>query len=347
MPNHCIRSKPLDVALLGASGIVGQAFSYFLASHPFFRPALLMASCKRNGQRYRDSVHWLLPLDMPPAIGEMPLDNLDIERLQASGIRIVFSALPAAVAREIEPRLAQAGLYVFSNASAMRYRSDVPILVPDVNPEHLHWIRKQGFPDKGFIVTNANCSTTGLVSALSACRPFGIREIFVSTYQSVSGAGFPGLSQLQISGNAIPFIAGEEEKMSAETRKILDLDVMVQANCVRIDTAWGHLQTVTVRLDDMPDPETLERLWQEKPAQLAVIPSLPRQPVQYCSRPDEPQPNMSWRGTPPGMTVYTGRLRVRGKHLSFVLLCNNIAKGAAGGSLANAEAFVAAYGDRL
>ncbi len=340
-------TKAIDVAVLGATGVVGQTFLTFLSSHPFFKPSLLMASNKREGQRYEEAVNWVLPMEMPREISGLTLNALNLERLKSSGIRIVFSALPTALAREIEPKLADAGFFVFSNASAMRYQCDVPILIPDVNPDHLHWIKKQGFPDKGFIITNANCSTTGLVSALAPFKPFGIEEIFVCTYQSVSGAGLPGLSHLQIAGNAVPYIAKEEDKMIVETQKILGIDTMVQPTCVRIDTLWGHLEAVTIKLKETPDQGEIITLWSREPEHLKKIPSLPHRPVVYCSAADEPRPGMSWWGTPPGMTVYTGRLRIRENRVSFLLLCNNIAKGAAGGSIANAEAFLAAYGDQL
>lgn len=343
------KNKPLrtDVALLGATGVVGQAFLYFLARHPLFTPALLMASARREGQRYQDVANWVLPVEMPREIRELTLNSLDLQKLKNSGIRIVFSALPTAVAREIEPLLAEAGFCVFSNASAMRGQHDVPILIPDVNPQHLHWIKKQGFPRKGFIVTNANCSTTGLVSALAPLKHLGIEEIYVSTYQSVSGAGYPGLSHLQIAGNTIPYIAKEEEKIIFETQKILDIDAMVQPTCVRIDTLWGHLEAVTLKLRETPQHDELIALWGQKPVHLERIPSLPACPVVYRSAADEPRSNMSWWGDPPGMTVFTGRLRIRENRVSFLLLCNNIAKGAAGGSIANAEAFLARYGDEL
>jgi len=341
------RTKPIEVAILGATGVVGQTFLSFLAHHPFLKPTLLMASAKREGQSFKEASNWILPMEMPDVISQLTVHALDLQKLKQSGIRIVFSALPTAVASEIEPQLADAGLYVFSNASAMRYQSNVPILIPDVNPEHLHWIKKQGFPDKGFIITNANCSTTGLASALAPFKPLGIEEIFVCTYQSVSGAGFPGLSHLKIAGNAIPYIAKEEEKMIIETQKILEIDTMVQPTCVRIDTLWGHLEAVTVKLKKTLDHGELISLWDREPPYLSAIPSIPKRPVVYCHAADEPQPFMSWWGTPPGMTVFTGRLRVRENRVSFLLLCNNIAKGAAGGSVANAEAFLSTYGDLL
>jgi aspartate-semialdehyde dehydrogenase len=344
-PKHV--STPLEVALLGATGVVGQTFLSFLSRHPFFKPTLLMASAKREGQRYADAVNWVLPMERPTAIDDLRLTALSLETLKKSGIRIVFSALPTLLAQEIEPQLAAAGFCVFSNASALRYQRDVPILIPDVNPDHLHWIEKQGFPEKGFVITNANCSTTGLVTALAPFKPLGIEEIFVCTYQSVSGAGFPGLSHLQIAGNAIPYIAKEEEKMVSETRKILDIEALIQPTCVRIDTLWGHLEAVTLKLKETPSYEETLALWNREPPQLEKIPSLPRRPVVFCPGATAPQPSMSWWGDPPGMTVYTGRVRIRDGRLSFMLLCNNIAKGAAGGSVANAEAFMAAYGDRL
>lgn len=339
--------KTIEVALLGATGVVGQAFMYFLARHPFFRPVLLMASAERKTASYKASVNWVLPMEMPPEISGLTVEALDISKLKKSGIRIVFSALPASAAAEIEPRLADFGFCVFSNASAMRYQENVPILIPDVNPGHLPWIEAQGFPGKGFVITNANCSTTGLVTALAPLTPLVIEEIVVSTYQSVSGAGYPGLSHLRIAGNAVPTIPGEEEKMIRETRKILEIDTEIQPTCVRIDSLWGHLESVTIAMKEIPTPESLIALWNRIPQETSGLPCMPAKPVVYCSAADQPQPIMSWWGEPPGMTVYTGRLRIRENRVSFLLLCNNLAKGAAGGSVANAELFLKTYGDRL
>lgn len=347
MPELSSTNPKIDVALLGATGVVGQAFLHRLAGHPFFRPALLMASPKRSRSTYKECVQWVLPMEMPREIMDLAVESLDIDKLKRSGIRFVFSALPASVAAAIEPSLAEEGFFVFSNASAMRCHDKVPILIPDVNPGHLGWIESQGFPGKGFIVTNANCSTTGLVTALSPFKPLGIEELFVSTYQAVSGAGYPGLSHLKIAGNAVPYISGEEEKIVKETRKILETEASIQPTCVRIDSLWGHLEAVTVQLRETPDVESLIALWGRTPPEIAGLPGMPAQPVVYRREIDQPQPAMSWWGTPPGMTVYTGRLRIRDGRVSFLLLCNNLVKGAAGGSVANAELFLSRYGDRL
>ena len=257
---------------------------------------------------------------------------------------IVFSALPAAVARDTEPVLRKQGLCVFSNAAAMRYQENVPILIPEVNPEALRLIETQGFPETGFVVTNAICTTTGLAVALGPLRRFEIQEVFVSTYQSISGAGHPGLSALDIGANTIPFISGEEEKLPKELRKILGVSAAVYPFCVRVPIPFGHLETLWLRFEqDVTEQDVLEA-WQGFTVDTSGMPSLPGRPVAYCPERDLPQHKQAFWGRPPGMQVFTGRLRSKGKYIGFALLVNNIIKGAAGGSIANAELFVRAYG---
>jgi aspartate-semialdehyde dehydrogenase len=420
-----IEQKKINVAVLGATGVVGQVFLHLLAHHPWFELSLISGSVSRNGKTYGDEVQWVLPVPMPETVENMKLEALHVDMLKNRGIKIIFSALPADVAKTVEPELRENHFYVFSNASALRYETDVPILIPEVNPQALQCIEEQGFPGKGFVVTNANCSTTGLAAALGPLRKFWIKEVFVSTYQSVSGAGYPGLSALDIMGNAIPYIPGEEDKMNRELKKILQLEADIYAHCVRIPVLFGHLETVWLRFEDPVETDDILAAWQTHEFKLPrgartpyaaqtvcedfhsspddgacarlpqnensyitklprgartlyaaqtvcedfhsfpgdgayarlpqnensyitklngpSLPTLPRQPVVYTDHEFFPQPKMSFWGFPSGMQVFTGRLRKEGDKIGFTLLVNNLVKGAAGGSVANAELFIHTY----
>jgi aspartate-semialdehyde dehydrogenase len=335
----------IPVAVLGATGVVGQVFFHMLANHPFFNLSMLTGSDSRIGKSYADEVQWLLPNPMPERCSQLKLDPVDISLLKNKKINIVFSALPTDIARSIEPKLRENGFYVFSNASAMRYDPDVPILIPEVNPESLALIEKQGFPSNGFVITNANCSTTGLAAALAPLRQFGIKEVFVSTYQSVSGAGYPGIPALDIMGNSIPFIDKEEEKMKIELQKILDVNADVYASCVRIPVLFGHLETTWVTFDKNVETNDIIDAWNDFTftPHSPGLPTIPEHPVAYINNRQFPQHRMNSWGSPAGMQVFTGRLRKQGDKIGFALLVNNLVKGAAGGSIANAELFVNKY----
>jgi aspartate-semialdehyde dehydrogenase len=339
--------KKIKVAILGSTGMVGQAFVWLLAGHDRFEISFLSASAQRDNKYYGDEVQWVFPFPMPQSLINKKLAAINYRKLKELGVQIIFSALPAAEAKTIEQELRALNFYVFSNAGALRYEEDVPILIPEVNIHALSLIEKQGFPEKGFVVTNANCSTTGLVVALSPLIRFGIEEIYVSTYQSVSGAGYPGISALDISGNAIPHIKNEEEKMIAETKKILEIEAGIYPTCVRIPTLWGHLETVWIKFREPIETEDIVRAWQSFKLDSPKISSMPENPIIYRDEAAFPQPKMSFFGAPPGMTVFTGQLKKRDNKFGFTLLVNNIIKGAAGGSIQNAEAFVGIYGGGL
>jgi len=333
----------VEVAVLGATGIVGQTFLWQLAGHEWFSPVYLAGSGTRREKIYGNVTPWRLPVPMPESIGAMPLHALDLEECIASGASIVFSALPSKVAADVEPALRQRGLAVFSNAGAMRRAPDVPILIPEVNPEALELIHDQGWPDSGFIVANANCSTTGLALALAPLRTFGIEEVFVSTCQSVSGAGYPGVPSLDISDSAIPCIPGEEEKIASELREILSIEAAVFPTCVRVPIRFGHLETVWVRFSRTVGVEDVREAWREFRSGTET-PSTPGLPVCHCEDDFRPRPDMSFFGEPPGMQVFTGRVREKEGLAGFVLLVNNLVKGAAGGSIQNAEFFLQTLG---
>jgi aspartate-semialdehyde dehydrogenase len=335
--------EKIKVAVIGSTGAVGQVFMWMLADHPWFEVAYITASAARIDQKYGTSVHWLLPFEMPSTIRKQTIHELDSEEMRARGIDIIFSALPANVAAIVEPELRKKGFYVFSNASAMRYHENVPILIPETNLETLKLIEDQGYPTGGFVVTNANCVTTGLAMALAPLKQFNIRHITLCTYQSVSGAGYPGLSSFDITDNCIPYIGGEEEKIEKEIKKILSWDPIIDVYSVRVPVMFGHLEAVWLDFDQEVSLDEIIQAW----AAFSVVPELPStpaQPIVYDDGQAFPQPKYAFWGTPKGMEVYTGRLKKRGTRIGFMLMVNNLVKGSAGGSIQNAEAFVKQYG---
>lgn len=336
--------EKINVAVLGASGVVGQVFVLALSHHEWFNLAAVTGSDAKAGKLYNAETQWLLPSPLPEPASKLKLENPDMDSLKKRGIRIIFSALPADAAKTIEPSLRENGFYVFSNAGALRCEKDVPILIPEVNPGALENIRNQGFPTKGFVVTNANCSTTGLAVALAPLKKFGIKEVLVSTYQSISGAGYPGLAGLDIMNNTIPYIQGEEEKMIVELEKILALGAAVYPHCVRVPVLFGHLETVWLSFENPVETDNIRRAWQEFECGHPGLPSLPLHPVVYSDEQRFPQSKMSFWGSPSGMQVFTGRLRKEKERVGFSLLVNNLVKGAAGGAIANAELFLHTYG---
>ena len=349
-----MNSQPkIRVGVLGATGAVGQRFVQMLQGHPWFELSVLCASQRNAGKRYADACNWLLRGDMPPHLRDCVLQEV------APGIdcQLVFSALPSGPARTIEAELAAAGYIVCSNASAYRYEPDVPLLIPEVNPEHVGLIdlqrRQRGWP--GFITTNPNCSTTHLVSALHPLHEaFGVRKVFVVTMQAVSGAGYTGVPSMDVIDNVIPFINAEEEKMeSREPQKLLGTfdgkavqmaDFVVSAHCNRVPVRNGHLAAVSVEFARRPSLEDVRRAWAEyKPLpQRMGLPSAPDEAILYREEADRPQPRMDrLAGSVPGMTTVVGRLRADPLlHVKFLALGHNTIRGAAGGSLLNAELLV-------
>jgi aspartate-semialdehyde dehydrogenase len=335
--------KKIKVAVMGATGAVGQVFMWMLADHPWFELTYATASASRVGLKYASTVHWVMPFEMPKKIRDVEVKEFNMEAMQEEGVQIVFSALPAEVAGEAEPQLRDNGFYVFSNAASMRYDSNVPILIPETNIEQLDLVKTQGYPEKGFVVTNANCVTTGLAMALAPLRKYGIKNIMLHSYQSVSGAGYPGLSSFDITDNCIPFIRGEEEKIEKEIKKILTIDPEVYCFTVRVPVMFGHLEAVWLDFEQDVEVEDIIKDW----ADFKNVPDLPStaaQPVEYGADPTFPQPKYAFWGDPSGMVVYTGRLKKKNGKIGFILMVNNIVKGAAGGSIQNAEAFVKKFG---
>ena len=344
--------EKLRVGVLGATGAVGQRFVELLAGHPWFDLMLLTASSASAGKRYGDACRWHLSADMPPGVADMVVQDT----LPGGDCQIVFSALPGERAGEVEEAYAAAGYGVFSNASAHRQDADVPLLIPEVNPEHLALLETQRAGrawQRGFIVTNPNCTAVMLTMALAPLHAaFGLRAVLVTTMQSLSGAGYPGVPSMDALDNVIPFIGGEEEKVAAEPRKMLgrlsggaieQADFLVSAHCNRVSTREGHLETVSIVLTQKATPrQAIEawRAWNPLPQQLN-LPTAPRPPIVVRSEPDRPQTRVD-RDTGRGMAVTVGRVRAcEVLDLKFVVLGHNTIRGAAGGSVLNAELMLA------
>ena len=346
----------IPVAVLGATGMVGQRFIDLLQGHPWFELVALAASEQHGGRPYAEVARWRLAGEMPSTIRTLPVVACRPEAL--AGVKIVFSALPGEVAGEVEAEFARAGMAVFSNARNYRMATDVPLLVPEVNPEHAAAIiaqhsngnRTMEHTWPGSIVTNPNCSATPLVMALKPLQEaFGVRKVMVTTLQAISGAGYPGLPSYDILDNAIPYISGEEEKVECETSKMLgswepgygfiDAPITVSAQCNRVATREGHLECVSVELQSDASQEDIIAAWENcvpEPQRLG-LPSAPEHALIYRREPDRPQTLLD-RDTGRGMTTSIGRLRPCPiLSYKFVLLAHNTIRGAAGGSILNAE----------
>jgi aspartate-semialdehyde dehydrogenase len=328
--------------VLGATGIVGQRLVSLLADHPWFELHVLIGSDRSAGRAYGEVVHWLGPDPLPGRAARMVVQPATPERFEG---RLVFSALDARCARELEPRFAAAGCTVISNASAFRDEPQVPLLVPEVNADHTALLAGGG----PRIVTNPNCSTAGLVCALRPlAERFGVEAVAVVTLQAISGAGHPGISALDILGNVVPFIDGEEDKLEREPRKILGrledhrvlpADLAISAQVHRVPVVDGHLLAVSARLSEEVPLEDVRRAWLEfgNPLGALDLPLAPRRLLHVHDQPDAPQPRLH-AGLERGMAVSIGRLRrcpVLG--VRFVVLVHNTMRGAAGGAVLNAE----------
>jgi len=340
-------TRTYKVGILGATGMVGQRFMALLDEHPWFKVTELVASERSAGQTYREAAPWVLDADPPKwaadKVVKLPTDDLDVD--------LVFSAIPAGKAGAIETGLAERGVHVFTNARDHRWDADVPLLLPEVNPDHLALVDRQRTPGK--IVTNGNCSTIALVMSLAPLHEaFGAKRVFVSTYQALSGAGYPGVPSLAIHGNIVPYIGGEEEKMERETTKFLGkltpdgvslADIKVSATCVRVAVADGHTCAVAAEFERKPTPEEAARVladWRGVPQRLK-LPSAPQRPVHVRSEPDRPQPRKD-AGAERGMSATVGRIRNDNLFdLRWVVTASNTIRGAAGSNVLGAELFVA------
>src|SRR6201987_3748868 len=341
------------VGILGATGMVGQRFIQLLNNHPWFEIAWLAASDRSAGKTYAEACRWKLDSPLPERIGAMTLQPNVPEGSAVELPKIIFAALDVDIARELEPKFAAAGCAVISNSSAFRMVADVPLVVPEVNSDHLALIETQSWRKEsgGYIVTNPNCSAIGLVLALKPLEErFGIESVFVSTMQAVSGAGYPGVASLDILGNVIPYIKNEEEKMQEETLKLLgsltgsrihSLDARISAHCNRVPVEDGHTESVSIKLRKPATREQIVAAWVEfKPLAGQDLPTAPEQPVEFVAADDRPQPRLDrMRGN--GMASTVGRLRPCPLlDWKFTVLSHNTIRGAAGAALLNAELLV-------
>ena len=336
----------LQIGILGATGMVGQRFIQLLENHPWFQITWLAASDRSSDKRYEDAAKWRLDTACPERIAKMTISPADPE----GAPKIIFAALDTDIARELEPRFAAAGCAVVSNSSAFRMHPNVPLVIPEVNADHLHLIEDQEWRKEsgGYIVTNPNCSAIGLVMALKPIEErFGIEQIFVTTMQAVSGAGYPGVPSMDILGNVVPFIKNEEQKMEEETLKLLGslegehivpLNARMSAHCNRVAVEDGHTESVSIKLRRPATREEMLAAWAEfQPLKGQDLPTAPAQPVEWIAAEDRPQPRLDKnRGN--GMAASVGRLRPCGLlDWKFTVLSHNTIRGAAGAAIVNAE----------
>jgi aspartate-semialdehyde dehydrogenase len=348
-----------NVGILGATGAVGQRFIQLLANHPWFNITWLAASDRNAGKPYAEACSWRLDTPLPEHIATMVLQSNTPEDAGADLPRIIFSSVDSPIAKELEPRFAAAGCAVISNSSAFRMAKDVPLVVPEVNADHLEVIESQATrkASGGFLVTNPNCCAIGLVLPLAALHErFGIEKLFVATMQAVSGAGYPGVPSLDILGNVIPHIKNEEEKLQEEVAKLLgtatatgftDAELTVSAMCNRVAVLEGHTECVSVKLRQPATHEEILAAWHDfqplhgkgRFANLSDVhlPSAPEFSVEYAPEDTRPQPRLDlMRGN--GMATTVGRLRPCTLFdWKFTLLSHNTIRGAAGAAILNAE----------
>lgn len=336
--------EKIRVAILGATGSVGQKFIELLINHPWFELKELCASDKSAGKKYRDAVDWFLPSPLPESVGEILVQKCEATLKS----KVVFSGLDSSVAGEVETEFAKAGYKVISNSKNHRMDEDVPLLIPEVNPDHLDLIKSQKYGE-GCIVTNPNCSVIGLVLALKPLVDnFGLEAVNVVTMQAISGAGHPRVINLDIEDNLIPYIGGEEPKVETEPLKILGRvsngqiifnNFKVSAQCNRVNVSDGHTECVQVNLKKKASADEIIQAWKtftSVPQQLK-LPLAPDNPIHYNHDQSYPQPKHQ-RDADKGMAVSIGRLK-KDKifDYSFVLLSHNTVRGAAGGAILCAE----------
>jgi len=336
----------LPIGILGATGMVGQRFIQLLENHPWFEVAWLAASDRSSGKTYGEAAKWRLDTPLPDRVARMTVSPAEPE----GAPKIIFASIDAAYAREMEPRFAAAGCAVVSNSSAFRMAPNVPLVLPEVNAEHLHLIEEQSWRREsgGYIVTNSNCTAMGPVLALKPIDDlFGIEQIFATSMQAVSGAGYPGVPSMDILDNVIPYIGNEEEKMEEETLKLLGkleghtvtpLAARMSASCNRVAVIDGHTVSVSIKLRKPATHEEILAAWAEfRPLAGQGLPTAPAQPVEWAPQNDRPQPRLD-RNRGNGMAVTVGRLRpCPVLDWKFTVLSHNTIRGAAGAAILNAE----------
>ncbi|MFN8563103.1 MAG: aspartate-semialdehyde dehydrogenase [Anaerolineae bacterium] len=339
--------RKLDVAVLGATGAVGQRFIQLLHNHPWFRVVEVIGSDRSAGRYYGEAARWVLDTDPPDEVLDLPVLPLDAQFSSP----LIFSALPKEAAETRELELAAAGHVVCTNASAHRMAEDVPLLLPEINADHIGLIdvqrRKRGW--SGALVANSNCTAMPVVMALAPLLKFGVRKVMIVSMQAISGAGYPGVPSLDIVDNVIPYIGGsEEDKLVEEPHKMLgyfngsvvvEHDAIISPSCNRVAVIDGHMVNVAVELAERPSFDEVIDTWNRfrGPAPVPSLPSAPEQPLMYLTKQDRPQPRRD-RNVGNGMTTTIGRLRpdpILG--YKFVALSHNTIRGAAGCSVLNAE----------
>jgi len=346
----------IKVGVLGATGSVGQRFVQLLDGHPWFELGALFASERSAGKRYRDAAKWFLPYPMPEEAAEMVVrstEDVGVDGTEDEELTILFSALPGSVAKEVERRCAQAGYCVASNVSVHRMEKDVPLVIPEVNADHLALINEQRSNRnwRGFIVTNPNCSTIVLALTLKPLMQFGITEVRVATMQAVSGAGYAGVPSMAILDNVIPYIEREEAKMESEPLKILgtlegsrirNASFTVCASCHRVPVMDGHTEAVWVKFEEEISESEVKEAFENFNTNVNIkTPFAPRKPIILREERDRPQPKLD-RDAGRGMSVSVGRIRPgRMKNeIKYVAVGHNTIRGAAGASILNAEVMV-------
>ncbi len=339
-------ANKIEVGVLGATGMVGQHFVKFLQGHPWFDLTWVGASDRSAGKKYAEATSWRLDGAMPETIAGLTVN----ECKPGNTPKLVFSAMDASVATEIERAFADAGHIVVSNSRNHRMEPDVPLLVPEINADHLKLIAKQRADRgwKGGIATNPNCSTIVLTMALAPLKQFGIQRVIVTTMQAISGAGYPGVASMDINANVIPYIGGEEEKMQQETQKILGdlngsgvemLPAKVSAHCNRVPVVDGHMVAISVEFSRKPTLAEVRAAFDNYRSvpQERNLPSAPPRPVIYMEQQDRPQPRRDVEREN-GMAVFVGRLRECPVFDYKFLACgHNTVRGAAGAAVLNAE----------
>jgi len=345
------KHREVKVALLGATGAVGQRYINMLPKHPYLHLEVLMGG-ESAGKKYGEAVHWLFPDAMDPAMSEKVVKHAKPE--SAKGCDIVFSALPSEVAAEVETRFAEAGFTVVSEASAHRMDADVPLMIPEINAEHLMLLETQKKKRrwKGAIATTPNCTGTGLSMVLKPLiDEYGANKAIVTTMQALSGAGFPGVPSLSIQENVIPYIKNEEEKVAAEAKKILGTfangairpsPLTMGISCNRVAVIDGHMETLYAEFSQEITPEEAERSLERfrGEPQTLKLPTAPDQPIIVRKENDRPQPRLDrMAGSVPGMSVVVGRVRngIDSRSLQLTLLSHNTIRGAAGTAILTAE----------
>jgi len=331
----------IKAGVLGATGNVGQRFIEMLTDHPWFELTSVAASDRSAGKKYGDAANWRLDTRIPEEVADMTVVPVDSKKTDAD---IVFSALPADLAKKVETDFAKAGFVVASNASAFRKEEDVPLLIPEVNPEHLGLVDLQQDNRKwdGYIITNPNCTTIMMTVTLKPLMQFGIEKIYLASMQAISGAGYDGIPSMTMLDNVVPYIGGEEEKVESETRKLLgefngneviDAPFEVTASCHRVNVMDGHTEAIWAHMADKPSPDDVKKAFIDFNPGLSDLPTEPDPVIEVKEEPDRPQPRLD-RNLGGGMTVSVGRIR---PGIRYICMGHNTVRGAAGASILNAE----------